>query len=221
MFKYLNELQQRELLKAARTQACPLAQRDYHWMAALILLGMRIQEFSKLTVPTVEKALASGWLYSDKNHCKGKRRVNEYPLTAQLRLHLQALVRFSHSEDQVMRTPDADQPLVWGRSFDGCADALSVRSYQDRMKIWLRAAGLDERLSPHALRHTRAMNIMRRHRGNDAVLVTRQALNHTSLRSTTVYTQLSREELAAKLQLVDGGGRMRKRDARALAGVDL
>ncbi|MES1977324.1 MAG: tyrosine-type recombinase/integrase [Pseudomonadota bacterium] len=221
MFKYLNELQQRELLKAARTQACELAQRDYHWMAALILLGMRIQEFSKLTKPTVLKALASGWLYSDKNHCKGKRRVHEYPVTAQLRVHLLALLRISDAELVIHINPSADQPLVWGRATGGYADALSVRSYQDRMKIWLRAAGLDERLSPHSLRHTRAMNIMRRHRGNDAVLVTRQALNHTSLRSTTIYTQLSREEVAAKLQLVDGGGRMRKRDARALSGVDL
>ena len=34
MLKYLTEPQQRELLAAARGQSCPLAQRDYQWMAA-------------------------------------------------------------------------------------------------------------------------------------------------------------------------------------------
>jgi site-specific recombinase XerD len=222
MMKYLTEPQQRELLKAARTQACPLAQRDYHWMAAMILLGMRVHEFSRLTVPVVKKALASGWLFSDKNHCKGKRRINEYCVTAHLRVHLLALVSMSEAEGAVLlelADPDADCPLVWGRAVDGYATALSVRSYQARMKVWLLAAGLDERFSPHALRHTRGMNIIRNHRGNNAVKVAQLALNHTSLRSTTIYTHLSREELERDLQLVDGRGRIGKADARRLAGV--
>ncbi len=219
MLKYLNEPQQRELLRAARTQACELAQRDYHWMAALMLLGMRIQEFSKLTKPTVQKALASGWLFSEKNHCKGKRRVNEYVITAQLRVHLLALLRISDAEDLQTQNPDADQPLIWGRDTNGMAGPLSVRSYEARMKIWIVAAGLPEHFSPHSLRHTRGMNIMRNHRGNNAILVVRQALNHTNLRSTTVYTQLSRDEVAESLQLIDGRGRMNKSDALRMAGV--
>ena len=222
MMKYLTEPQQRELLKAARTQACPLAQRDYHWMAALMLLGMRITEFSRLTVPRVQQALASGWLFSDKNHCKGKRRVNEYCVTAQLRVHLAALVKISQADHAVLlelADADADCPLVWGRAIEGYAAALSVRSYQARMKVWLAAAGLDTRFSPHALRHTRGMNIIRNHRGNNAVKVAQLALNHTSLRSTTVYTHLSREELERDLQLVDGRGRLAKADALRLAGV--
>lgn len=221
MMKYLTEPQQRELLKAARTQADPLAQRDYHWMAALIITGMRIQEFSRLTVGKVREALASGWLISDKWHCKGKRKANEYFMTAQLRLHLQALVRISGDiADEYANDGD---PLVWGRIVNGVGDALSVRSYEARLKVWAAAAGLDQRISPHWLRHTRGMNVMRRSRATNgamAIKVAQQALNHSSIRSTGVYVQMSREEFERQMQLVDGaGGRMTKAQARELAAM--
>ncbi len=216
MLKYLDEPQQRELLKGARTQACPLAQRDYHWMGAMIILGMRVHEFSRLTKPVVQRGLAAGWLVSDKRHCKGQRKANEYCVTQQLRVHLLALLRISDAE-AVGRSLDVDeaQPLIWGR--EGEATHMSVRSYQTRMKIWVKAAGLDERLSPHALRHTRGMNVMNRTRGANGLKVAQIALNHASLRSTGVYLHVSREEMAAQLQLVDGRGRMRKADAVRMA----
>ena len=213
MMKYLTEPEQRELLKAARTQACPLAQRDYHWMSALILTGMRISEFSHLTTPQVRLALATGWLVSEKVHCKGNRRANEYCVTAQLRVHLQALMRISDETGVCPDGLETAQPLVWGR--DG--GALSVRSYEARLKVWALAAGLDGRISPHWLRHTRGMNVIARHRGNDAMKVAQLALNHSSLRSTGIYLHLSRERLAQALQVVDGAGRMAKADARKLA----
>lgn len=217
MLKYLTEPQQRELLKAPRTLLDPLARRDYHWMSALILTGMRVHEFSRLTVERVKMGLASGWLVSDKQHCKGKRRANEYCVTAQLRMHLLALIRISDELSAGLQQPADGQPLVWGRAVDGVANPLSVRSYEARFKHWVKVAGLDERLSPHALRHTRGMNVITRCRGNNPLKVAQIALNHASLRSTGVYLHVSREEVAAQLQLVDGGGRMRKADAVRLA----
>ena len=212
MVKYLTEPQQRELLKAARTQAGVLAQRDYHWMAALILTGMRIAEFAHLRTAQVKQGLATGWLVSRREHCKGKRKTNEYFVTMQLKLHLQHLVALSELES----TSD-DQPLVWGRSLNGVAGPLSVRSYEARMKVWTTAAVLDPRLSPHALRHTRGMNVMTRTRGSNGVLVAQRALNHTSLRSTGIYLQMRREDYEREVAVVDGGGRMRKVEAQRLA----
>ncbi|UUZ68059.1 site-specific integrase [Polaromonas sp. P2-4] len=209
-----------ELLKAARTQADPLAQRDYHWMAALILTGMRIQEFSHLTVAQVRLALATGWLISRKEHCKGKegkRRANEYCVTAQLRIHLQALMRISDEMGVTHDGLEVGQPLVWGRNLNGGASALSVRSYEARLKQWAVAAGLDNRISPHWLRHTRGMNVVAHCRGNNALKVAQLALNHASLRSTGVYVQMSRESFEREMQLVDGAGRLSKADARRLA----
>lgn len=217
MMKYLTEPEQRELLKAARVKLDPLAQRDYHWMAALILTGMRIQEFTHLTVKQVRLALATGWLVSQKQHCKGKRKANEYCVTMQLRVHLLALIRLSDSLGQDLEPPEEGQPLVWGRNLDGSATRLSVRSYEVRLKQWAVVAGLDSRISPHWLRHTRGMNVIARCRGNNAMKVAQLALNHASLRSTGIYIQMSRETLERELQLVDGAGRMGKADARKLA----
>lgn len=219
MLKYLTEPEQRELLKAARGQSCPLAQRDYHWMAALILTGMRITEFSRLTVTRVERALATGWLFSDKHDCKGRQRANSYFVTAQLKVHLAVLVGLARHEALALDCAGEETPLIWGRAVAGVAGHLSVRSYEARMKLHLAAAGLDTSLSPHALRHTRAMNIFAHHRGNDAVKVAQTALNHASLRSTGVYMSLSREAFARAVQLVDARGRLGKRDALAMEAV--
>lgn len=217
MLKYLTEPQQRELLAAARGQSCPLAQRDYHWIAALILTGMRITEFSRLTVTRVERALATGWLFSDKKDCKGKRRANQYFVTAQLKVHLAVLVGMSRHDAITLGVfCEGEHPLIWGRVINGVAGHLSVRSYEARMKLHLAAAGLDTTLSPHALRHSRGMNIFKHHRGSDAVKVAQVGLNHESIRSTGVYLHLSHEEYARAIQVVDGRGRLAKRDALAL-----
>lgn len=217
MVKYLTEPQQRELLRAARAQSCPLAQRDYHWMAVLVLTGMRITEFSRLTTARVERALATGWLISPKEDCKGKRRANSYFVTAQLKVHLGVLLGMSrHDAVTLGEFCEGEQPLIWGRVVDGKAGHLSVRSYEARMKLHLAAAGLDTTLSPHALRHSRGMNILKNHRGTDAVKVAQVALNHESIRSTGIYLHMNREEYAKAIQLVDARGRLAKRDALAL-----
>lgn len=220
MRRYLTEPEQRDLLKAAKSDSDPLAQRDFHWMSVLILTGMRIQEFTLLTAELARLALRSGWLVSLKKHCKGKKRANEYLVTHQLRVHLQALLDLSDKHAAALAIGAADpqqlQPLVWGREIRGKAGPLSVRSYEARMKIWAAKAALDHRVSPHWLRHTRGMNIMRRSRGKDAIRVAKLALNHASIRSTGIYTQMSREEFESEIHLVDGG-RVPRRVARDLA----
>lgn len=214
--RYLTELEQSRLLLGVSKVADPLAQRDFHWIGALILTGMRVQEFSRLTVPMVQLALASGWLVSPKEHCKGGKRSNEYLVTARLRTHLEALVALSRELGAGCALPDAGQPLVWGRDVAGRAGPLSVRSYEARLKQWAVHAQLDARISPHWLRHTRGMNIMRRSRGTNPLKVAQIALNHRSLKSTGIYLDMSREEFERELQLVDGG-RLPKKVARQMA----
>jgi site-specific recombinase XerD len=217
MKRYLTEQEQRQLLKAAKDCADPLAQRDYHWMSALILTGMRIQEWSRLTAEQARLALRTGWIISLKEHCKGKARANDYLVTQPLRVHLQALLALSDEIAQAIELDETTQmqPLLWGRAQDGHAGALSVRSYEARMKVWAAAAGLDTRISPHWLRHTLGMNIMRRSRGKDALRVAKLALNHSSIRSTGIYTQMSREEFEREMHFVHGS-RVPRRMARQL-----
>ena len=212
MKRYLPEAEQARLLNAAKRCSDPLAQRDWHWMNALLLTGMRIGEFSRLTVPQAQQALKSGWLVPDKATCKGGRG-NEYPVTNPLRTHLEALMRYASLLGG--ESAGAARPLVPGRF----GEHLTARSYELRMKHWAKEAGLDPRLSPHWLRHSRGMNIVRHSRAATpgmALKVAQAALGHASLKSTGVYLQLSREELAEELQKVDGG-RVKKRNARAAA----
>lgn len=202
--RYLSEEEQRRLLNAAKSLSDPLARRDYHWMAALIATGMRITEFSRLTVSQVHTALSTGWLVSRKHDCKGGR-ANEYCVAGELEQHLRALVRLSDEQarEQALSIPENGQPLVWGRDIAGRAGALSVRSYENRLKEWATAAGLDPRISPHWLRHTRAMNIVRRSRASNPLRVAQIALGHRSLSSTGVYLRMSREEFEREIQAVD------------------
>lgn len=216
MRRYLTESEQLRLLNGASRLADPLAQRDYHWMAALMLTGMRIHEWSLLTVPAVMQALACGWLVNSREMCKGKRRPNEYLVTARVRTHLEALVKLSHQLGAGLEVPESGQPLVWGRDVNGKTGPLSVRSYEARLKHWAEVAGLDRRVSPHWLRHTLGMNVIRRSRGGNPLGVAKIALNHDSLRSTGIYTQMSREEFESELQAVHGG-RVPKRVARRMA----
>lgn len=217
MKRYLTEAEQRQLLAAMKRTACPLAQRDWHVFSALILTGMRIREWSLLTAPQVRQGLACGWLVSLREACKGKRHTNEYLITQPLRVHLQALLEISDALARAIEHADgALQPLVWGRDVGGLAGHLSVRSYEARLKEWAVAAGLDSRISPHWLRHTRGMNVINRTRGNDGLRVAQRALNHQSIRSTGIYTQMSREQYEREIRLVDGG-RVPRRVARRMA----
>lgn len=221
--RYLTEAEQKRLLATVKHCAQPLAQRDYHWIRALILTGMRVSEWAALSAEQVRTALTrTGWLVSLPAHCKGGKAANDYVVTGALRAHLQALLDLSDAqaiEYQDLATP-AMQPLVWGRVVGDGVAALSVRSYEARLKEWAVRAGLPDEISPHWLRHTRGMNVIRRSRAMNAVnglLVAQRALNHRSIRSTQVYTKLCREEYEAAVQAVDGGGRVSRRQARAIS----
>lgn len=219
MKRYLTDAEQQALLRAAKGSTDPLALRDYHWMRLLIGTGMRVQEFAQVTAAQAWAALASGWLVVPARQRKGKQHGHEYLVTQTVRDSLQALLDLQAAEPLCPLPEDGPMPLVWGRSMDGVyAPAMSVRSYQARLKLWAAAAGLDPRISPHWLRHTRGMNIIRRSRSRNPLKVAQQALGHQNIASTGIYTRMAREEYVRDLQAIDGG-RMKKRDARRLAGA--
>jgi site-specific recombinase XerC len=209
--RYLTEPEQQALLRAARDSSDPLAQRDYWWMRLMLATGARVTEFARITADQAEAALATGWLVVPAAQRKGGKRGHEYLLTQSVRDSLQALLALQQQRPAPI-DGCAPAPLVWGR--DGAA--LSVRSYQARMKNWARAAGLDLRASPHWLRHSRGVNVIRRSRSRNPLKVAQLALGHASISSTGVYTQMARDEYARDLQVIDGA-RMSRAAARALA----
>lgn len=218
--RYLTDEEQRRLLAAPRSAANPLAQRDHAWLRLLIETGMRVNELATMRLEQANKALGTGWLVVRADQRKGGKRGQEYLVTEPVRQCLEVLVQLHHVlRPTVPFGPELVPPLLWGRCglVKGklLAVHMSIRSLQARLKHWTYLAGLPDHVSPHWLRHTRGVNIIRRSRGKNPLKVAQLALGHASLASTGIYTQMSREDYMAELQAV-AGGRMRKADARVM-----
>lgn len=209
MERYLTEDEQARLLDVLKRTACTaLDRRDAAVIRALIHSGLRIGEFSKITVGQALEAPRTKYLFVPREVRKGGRRDHRVFVTDALRTDLRDLyaVRFE------MRPGDchADDALVIGRHGKG----LTVRQFELRFKAWVAAANLPSQASPHWLRHTRAMNIMRRSSAKDPCGVVKAALGHESIRSTGVYTGTSREDVESALCETDGRRRISLRELR-------
>ena len=66
-------------------------------------------------------------------------------------------------------------------------ERLCERQVARRLQYWLKAAGIDKKLGPHALRHTFATHLYSR---TGDILVVQRALGHRDLSTTQVYTHL-------------------------------
>jgi site-specific recombinase XerC len=213
--RYLDEREQRALLMAAKGSNDPLAQRDYLWMRLMVETGARVSELASFTALQAERALAFGWLVvapaQRKANSKGQRKGHSYLVTEPVRHCLVELLKLQRMQASPLDAV-VEPPLIWGRQGAG----LSVRSYQARIAEWAAVAGLQLKVSPHWLRHTRGVNIIRRSRATNPVKVAQLALGHATIASTGIYTQMSRQEYVQALQAT-AGGRTPRRVAEQLA----
>lgn len=211
LVRYFTERQQGQLLSTIRTRAAVLARRDYAWIRLLTVTGLRIGEFSRMRLADARFALETGWIFIPAEHRKGRageRRDHRLPVTQPVRECLEALVSI---RTEMGGDPNPETPLIASRKHA----RMSVRAYQERMAHWCREAGL-EHASPHWLRHTRAMNILRRTTAANPLGIVQVALGHASLASTGVYTRPSKEDLQRALEEVDGASKVRPAELRKL-----
>lgn len=211
MERYLTEEEQTRLLKTLKEAAGRgvLARRDEAVVRALIHSGLRIGEFSRVTVGQALAALRANYLFVPREHRKGETEDHRVFMTRPLRAAVEDLLRVRHE----MRPEGCSEsdPLVLSRQ----SGALCVRSFELRVAGWGREAGLPPGFSPHWLRHTLAMNIIRRSTAKNPLGIVQRALGHRRLSSTGVYTAPSREEVDAALAETAGsGGRVSLRDLR-------
>lgn len=206
--RYFPPEEQQKLIDTAGQFTDVLARRDHAWMRAMLHSGLRVQEFSLITVGAALEALRSKYLFIPREIRKGKKRDHSVFVTQALRTDLEDLlkIRFEITGEGESHL---DEALVISRQHGGAGRPMTVRSYELRLKHWAKQAGLSDKASPHWLRHTRAMNIMRNSKAEDPRGVAQAALGHVSIASTGVYTGVLREELEAALNQVDAASRKR------------
>lgn len=207
MRRYLTEAQQGVLLRTINNHSGLLARRDSAWVRLLQSTGMRLNELVTMTVADAGSALRTGYLFVPREHRKGGKQDHSYLVTEPVR---RALIDLLAVRGEQGHAPLPAAPLVMSRKHVG----VSARAYEQRCAMWAELAGLGEKVSPHWFRHTRAMNIMRRSTASDPRGVVQGALGHTSISSTGVYTRITKEDMEAALNEVDGPARIRKRDMR-------
>lgn len=209
MDRYLTEEEQARLLKTLKEAACRDAygRRDDAMVRALIHSGLRIGEFSRITVGDALEALKTGYLFIPRENRKGASqglaRDHSVYVTQALRADLGDLLKVRHE----LRDVDCrvDDRLLVGRA----GDSMTVRALELRYKQHATLAGL-ARTSPHWLRHTRAQNIMLRSTARDPRGVVQRALGHSSIKSSGVYTATPREEVEAALREIDAAADPRR-----------
>ncbi|MBR8137218.1 tyrosine-type recombinase/integrase [Burkholderia cenocepacia] len=218
MQRYFTETETTVLLKTVGTVNSLPARRDDAAIRALLCSGLRIGEFLKVTLGAALRALDSKYLFIPREDRKKKTVVTEAGtrviaddhkvfVTAPLRKALEDLIRI-HGEMVERARFDADElalntPLMLSREGVASRAGMTPRTFQIRFKQWCERAGLTPDATPHWLRHTRAMQIMRESQATDPRGIVQSVLGHRSIQSTAVYTGVSREEVEAALDRVD------------------
>jgi integrase/recombinase XerC len=181
----LNDIEVHALLRAAGASSHGLAARNYALAQLMLQAGLRVGEVAALQVADVTVRDRTGTVRI--RHGKGLKE-REVPLNATVR---RALKHYLDSRPGVIAT----EPLF----LSGRATPLPIRSIQAVISGLARRAHLERvHVSAHTLRHTFALGYLRDNPGKLVELAA--LLGHESLDTTAIYTQPSRDDLAADLE---------------------
>jgi len=169
---FLTEAEKRRLLKELRGRSGALARRDRVIIEVFLGTGIRLQELVDLDVDDVD-------LDAKHLHVRAKGDV---PQVKFLKSNLRSLLRSYLKERR--RQGDGECPALF---LSNRGSRLSERQVARRLEHWLKAAGIDKQLTPHALRHTFATHLYSR---TGDILVVQRALGHRDLSTTQIYTHL-------------------------------
>ncbi len=192
--RYLTQPQERQLLGTIKAHAGVIARRDYQMARLLRNTGIRVGTLVGLTVADARAGIRERRIALRPGICKGGRGYTVF-CNRQAQQALRALLFVRREQGHA----DMDEaPLLVSRK----GNALAVRSVQDRFAHWRQVAGLDEAITPHWMRHTVGVRIMRQSTAADPRGVAQAALGHASISSTGIYTRASKEDLADTMQQV-------------------
>lgn len=158
----------------------PADMRDQALLEFLYACGARISEAAGLCIGDVDFQQGLVRLFG-----KG-RKERIVPLHNLCVDAMKAYVRDARPQLLEDKKP-TDRFFISNRGNPMSADAMRVR-----FKATVRAAGLDDNLSPHDMRHTFATDLLD---GNADLRSVQEMLGHASLSTTQVYTHLSTARL--------------------------
>jgi len=190
--KYLTHKEEKQLLSYVDKQKCVLARRDHAWMVFMRLTGVRVGTMAKFTVDDAFKMIGQSKLFVRDEAAKGGNGYSSYlQIKAVACLKKLLAIHKEMGGKQVF-----DDPLVLTRRLD----ALSVRSYQDRMVKWRKESGLQVQVTPHYMRHTLGKRIVENSTSDQPLQIAQAALGHKNLNTTSIYTMPDREQVEATME---------------------
>jgi len=180
--RYLTPLEVKVLLKAVASRKGATAQRDLIMVKLFLGTGIRLAELVGLDIADVR--------LDDKKlrlqRVKGGHSQERF-LNTDLRRALRKCIR---ARKKV--ATDSNALFLSNRN-----TRISTRQVQERMKLWLRWAGLDGKITVHGLRHTFATNLYSR---THNLLLVSKALGHAQVATTQVYAHIADDELEDALE---------------------
>lgn len=188
--RYLKRDEEKQLLAHVAQFADIQARRDNAWMRLLRHTGIRVGSAAGITVDDARDAVARQRL--PIRRAKGGNTY-EVPVNRDARAALRELLKVRREQGHPMVGGEA---LIMSRKRRG----LAVRSFQARMRKWVREAGLGVEATPHWFRHTLAKRVMAQSSAADPRAIVQGALGHRSPSSTAIYTQPDREDVARAME---------------------
>ena len=158
-----------------KREQTPSDLRDQAILEFLYACGSRISEASNLTLQDVDFNTRQVKLFG-----KG-RKERIVPLHDMCVISLKAYLKDGRPE--LLQGGVSDRFFISNRGKPMSADLM-----RKMFKATIRAAGLDERLSPHDMRHTFATDLLD---GEADLRSVQEMLGHSSLSTTQIYTHLS------------------------------
>lgn len=178
---FLSEAEKRRLLRTLGHGTDLEAKRDRVIIELFLGTGIRLRELVNLDIEDID--LDARQL---RIRAKGNAQQVRF-LKSNLRSLLRSYLKKRH------RTDGSCRALFLSNR----RQQLGERQVARRLEHWLEAAGIDKKLSPHALRHTFATHLYSR---TGDILVVQRALGHRDLTTTLVYTHLVDSQLESALE---------------------
>jgi len=201
--KYFTPDEEKQLLGCIKTRISDVyARRDYWWMVFLRHTGLRVSTLVTLTVGDAKRTVRTEQVTVTRLKKRGRAKGSDRQFYANKRVRA-ALSNLLMIHSQMVDhdrwdIPAEDRPLLISRN----QQPITVRSLQLRMTQWCREANLPFDATPHWWRHTWAKRRLAEKNDMETLLKIQVHLDHSDLKTTSIYLQPDKESMQAFLQKV-------------------